>query len=226
MAGFVGLLLETLLSALVAPAMMLIQSQAIASILMGRDVGWQVQRRDDGSLSWGETATRYAGQTIFGAILGMSAYVVSLPLFLWMSPVIIGLLTTVPLGVLTSNARIGRAFARFRLFATPEERIPPLIVRRAIELSAAPAEERTHAFDMLQRSAALSAAHRQMIGAKPERCRGSVNEALVVGCVKLDDAHTVCEAIDYLTPREVMAILSDEQGFEKLTRLFRIGQPG
>src|SRR5450759_1486334 len=100
--AFVGVILETIVSALIAPAMMLIQSQAIAAIIMGRDVGWQVQRRDDGSLSWSESARRYGGHTVFGLILGASAYAVSLPLFLWMTPVVVGLLLTVPLAVLTS----------------------------------------------------------------------------------------------------------------------------
>jgi membrane glycosyltransferase len=105
--AFIGVILETIISALIAPAMMLIQSQAIAAIMMGRDVGWQVQRRNDGSLSWPESARRYAGHTVFGFILGASAYAVSLPLFLWMTPVVVGLLLTIPLAVLTSYSRLG-----------------------------------------------------------------------------------------------------------------------
>jgi hypothetical protein len=46
--ALVGILLETLLSALIAPVMMIFQSTAVGEILLGRDSGWQVQRRDDG----------------------------------------------------------------------------------------------------------------------------------------------------------------------------------
>ena len=41
--------IETLLSGLIAPVMMIFQSTAVGEILLGRDAGWQVQRRDDGA---------------------------------------------------------------------------------------------------------------------------------------------------------------------------------
>ena len=44
------MLFETLISGLIAPVMMLIQSASVMAILSGRDSGWQAQRRDDGSL--------------------------------------------------------------------------------------------------------------------------------------------------------------------------------
>ena len=43
-------LLEILISAALAPIMMLIQSGAVLQILSGRDTGWNPQRRDDGSI--------------------------------------------------------------------------------------------------------------------------------------------------------------------------------
>jgi membrane glycosyltransferase len=43
-------LIEVVLSALLAPIMMLIQSGAVFQILAGRDTGWNPQRRDDGSI--------------------------------------------------------------------------------------------------------------------------------------------------------------------------------
>ena len=52
--GFFTLILSTLveviLSALLAPIMMVIQSGAVVNILSGRDTGWNPQRRDDGSI--------------------------------------------------------------------------------------------------------------------------------------------------------------------------------
>ena len=40
-------LIEMFLSALLAPILMLIQSGSVFQILLGRDTGWQPQRRDD-----------------------------------------------------------------------------------------------------------------------------------------------------------------------------------
>ena len=46
--GFLGLLIETLISGLAAPILMLMQTVAVLQILLGRDAGWSAQRRDDG----------------------------------------------------------------------------------------------------------------------------------------------------------------------------------
>ncbi len=85
-------MIETFLSGLIAPVMMIFQSVAVAEILLGRDAGWQVQRRDDGEVPREELIRKYALPTLFGVAMAASAYAVSLPLLLWMAPVIIGLL--------------------------------------------------------------------------------------------------------------------------------------
>src|SRR5215216_6751562 len=79
-----GIVAETVLSGLTAPVMMIFQSSAVAEILLGRDAGWQVQRRDDGEVSRHETMRKYAIPTLFGIAMAISAYVVSLPLLFWM----------------------------------------------------------------------------------------------------------------------------------------------
>ena len=54
--AFAGMLFEIVVSGLIAPVMMLIQSASVAGILMGRDTGWKAQRRDDGTLPWRDVA--------------------------------------------------------------------------------------------------------------------------------------------------------------------------
>src|SRR4029453_4917203 len=87
-----GILPETILSGLTAPIMMIFQSSAVGEILFGRDAGWQVQRRDDGAVSHRDTVNPYAVPTLVGIAMAVAAYAVSLPLLLWMTPVILGLL--------------------------------------------------------------------------------------------------------------------------------------
>ena len=86
-----GIIAETVLSGLTAPIMMIFQSSAVAEILFGRDAGWQVQRRDDGAVSRRDTVNTYAVPTLVGIAMAVAAYAVSLPLLLWMPPVILGL---------------------------------------------------------------------------------------------------------------------------------------
>src|SRR5207247_10347091 len=68
---FMGLMIETFLSGLIAPVMMIFQSTAMGEILLGRDVGWQVQRRDDGEWSREELTRKCGVPNLFG--VGMAA---------------------------------------------------------------------------------------------------------------------------------------------------------
>jgi membrane glycosyltransferase len=86
-----GIVIETLISGLTAPVMMIFQSSAVTEILLGRDAGWQVQRRDDGAIPRREVVRKYSLPTLCGVVMAVSAYAVSLPLLLWMAPVIVGL---------------------------------------------------------------------------------------------------------------------------------------
>ena len=51
--------IEILLSALMAPILMVIQSGSVFQILLGRDTGWQPQRRDDGSIPLRDIVRRW-----------------------------------------------------------------------------------------------------------------------------------------------------------------------
>ena len=128
-----GLLLETVLAALMAPITMYLQSRGVAEVLAGRDSGWDAQRRDDGSLPLSALLARYGGLTLFGIGAGVVAYLVSPGLAAWMSPVIAGLVLSIPIVALTSARAPGDWLRRARIFATPEETSPPEILLRARE---------------------------------------------------------------------------------------------
>src|SRR2546430_6288642 len=129
-----GIVAETVLSGLTAPIMMIFQSSAVAEILFGRDAGWQVQRRDDGAVSHRDIVSTYSVPTLIGVAMAVSAYAVSLPLLLWMTPVIIGLLLAVPMAMLSSSTGSNRTP---RLFKTPEQTAPPRVLQIANELASA-----------------------------------------------------------------------------------------
>src|SRR5215216_474341 len=122
-----GIVTETLLSGLIAPVMMIFQSWAVAEILFGRDAGWQVQRRDDGEVTRHEVIRRYALPSLIGIVMAATAYAVSLPLLLWMAPVIVGLLLAVPIGLISSTAASANTGKQPLLFRTPEQTLPPAV---------------------------------------------------------------------------------------------------
>jgi len=221
--AFVSMLVETVISALIAPVMMLIQSVSVMQVLSGRDSGWKAQRRDDGSLPLRATMRRYAWHTAFGLLLALAAYEVSFSLFAWMTPVIVGLILAIPLAQWTADPAAGRRMRRHKLLLTPEETAPPEILRRANALAAefAGEDESPDAIARLFAEPALLAAHRAMLPPAAARRRGDIEVALVVGLAKLDECTTLAEASAALTRTETMALLTDARGLDRLAALDR-----
>jgi membrane glycosyltransferase len=199
-----GLIAETLVSGLIAPVMMIFQSSAVAEILLGRDAGWQVQRRDDGAVSRRDTIRKYAMPTLFGVAMAASAYAVSLPLLFWMMPVILGLLLAVPIALLSSSAGTKRAP---RLFRTPEESSPPPVLVRANQLAnvshaiACPLRE-------LREDPALREAHLNNLSTWRPRKRGEIDHRLAIARAKIEEALSFDDAAAFLDPGETFAVLN------------------
>ena len=60
-------LVEIVMSSLLAPIMMLIQSGSVMQILLGRDTGWNPQRRDDGSIPLRDIVRRHRSHVALGS---------------------------------------------------------------------------------------------------------------------------------------------------------------
>src|SRR6266550_4056675 len=209
---FMGLTIETFLSGLIAPVMMIFQSTAMGEILLGRDVGWQVQRRDDGEWSREELTRKCAVPTLFGVGMAASAFAVSLPLLLWMAPVILGLLLSIPIAMLTSKASNPNS----RLFRTPEEKAPPQVLVRANELASAAGAAIERPLLELRSDPRLLDAHLMNLPRDRSRNRGQINPHLAIARAKIEDAETLDEALGYLTSREEFAVLGSPGTLETL----------
>jgi membrane glycosyltransferase len=203
--ALIGILSETLLSGLIAPVMMIFQSIAVAEILIGRDAGWQVQRRDDGEVPRREIARKYALPTLVGVVMAFSAYAVSLPLLLWMVPVIAGLVLAIPVAMLSSAARPG--LQRSRLFNTPEQTAPPKVLLRANELADTYRRPVTCPLRELRNNPDLLSAHLKTLRAI-RRTRGRIDPHLAIARAKIEDAESFDEALQYLDSRERFAVLN------------------
>jgi membrane glycosyltransferase len=237
--GFLGLvgslLLETLIAGLMAPVVMLTQSIDVVAILLGRDSGWNAQRRDDGGVPLRDVIRLYRRHTILGVLLGIGAWAVSPYLALWMLPVVLGLALAVPLAALTGRRSLGVGLRRIGLLRIPEESHPPAVLRRAAALwevgDRAVVDQNSGRESVLGDVAkllhdpALLAAHRQML--PPGRRPGidPLNVALLTGSAKL--AETDC--LDSVWPKldlvERAAVLSDERALDRLVALHRAAQP-
>jgi len=223
--GFAGLLIETLISGLTAPILMLMQTAAVLQILLGRDAGWSAQRRDAAAaMPLRESLRRYRWHTLFGFSFAAAAFAVSPPLFLWMTPVIVGLVFAVPLATLTARPNWGLALRRLGLLSIPEERAPPRILSHAEELTASlraverkPGELMAAFLD----DPDLVELHRRMLPPPRRRSGRDLDVHLVVGLAKLDECTNLEETLEVLSEAEKRALLGSERGLERLAALWR-----
>lgn len=208
----VSALIEVLFSAVFAPIMMLIQSGSVFQILLGRDTGWNPQRRDDGSIPFKDIVRRHRTHAVLGVVTGISAFMIATSLFAWMSPTIVGLVLAIPLSWASGQLGIGLWLKRHRLLITPEEGDPPGIAVRANALQAEFAKagfDDADGLAALHSDPALREAHALMLPEAPLRRRGEIEPDRAVAQAKLVDAETIEDATIWLKPKERMVVLHD-----------------
>jgi membrane glycosyltransferase len=147
---------------------------------------------------------KYALPTVFGIVMAASAYAVSLPLLLWMTPVIIGLVLSIPIAMLSS--RLSRPNSR--LFRTPEESAPPPVLVRANQLASAADEIVTPPLRTLKDDRQLLEKHLANLPVNHRRHRGQIDPHLAIARAKIEDAQSFDEAVGYLTAHETFAVLN------------------
>jgi len=220
----VSSVIEILFSALFAPILMLIQSGSVFQILLGRDTGWQPQRRDDGSIPFKDIVRRHRWHTVLGLVTGTAAFSIATSLFLWMSPTILGLLAAIPLSWLSGQLGAGLALKRAGLLLTPEETAPPAIATQANALQSRNATQgfdETDALAALYKDPALREQHETMLPPTKPRRRGEIETDRALAEAKLVDAQTIDDALAWLKPKERMVVLHDRALLGMAVRLGR-----
>jgi membrane glycosyltransferase len=218
--GFVSVIVETVVSALIAPIMMLMQSRAMAEIFLGRDAGWAGQRREGGATALAELARFYAVPTLLGAALALGAAAVSGSLVLWMSAVIAGLALAIPTAAVTSHPAFGRCLRAGGLLLTAEERFAPPVLICANNAAAADrvCDGNADPIALLAGRPALLDAHVDMLPeSRPSRPE-EIDADLAVALARIDVADTRAAAVAALTRKELFAVLASRDAVMKLMR--------
>jgi membrane glycosyltransferase len=120
-----GVLGETLFSTLHAPLLMLWHTRFVLTNLAGISVGWTTQKRTADGTDWLYAIQRHWGHTLIGIAWGWFTWKLDPGLFWWFTPLLAGMVCSVPLSVLTSRRNLGARARRAGLFLTPEETMPP-----------------------------------------------------------------------------------------------------
>jgi membrane glycosyltransferase len=224
----ISTLFETLMSALFAPIMMLIQTGHVLHILFGFDTGWDPQRRDDGSVPVKAIVRRHRWHVALGALSLVAGLLISPSLVAWMSPTIAGLILAIGISWVTGQRWLGLAFRRAGVLVTPEETTAPRIARRGRHLSrvfARAKEDDANGLLAIHEDQQLRTLHESWLPARKPRQRGQITADRAVAEAKLADAETIEDAAEWLNRGERMVALSDRALLSMLARLPRRTAP-
>jgi membrane glycosyltransferase len=225
----ISFIVEVIMSALLAPVMMLIQSGAVFQILAGRDTGWNPQRRDDGSIPLGDIIRRHRSHVALGAIAGISAFLIATSLFAWMSPTILGLLLAIQISWASGQLSIGLWLKERGILLTPEETTRPPIADRANALSEELAKrgfDDCEAVTVLHQNPELRQSHIDMLPVAVPRPRGHITAERAMAEAKLAEANSLEEVANWLHPKERRVVLTDRALLSILARLPATALPG
>ena len=210
---------ETILSALYAPIMMLVQTQHVIEILTGRDSGWNAQRRHAHMTTWREAWSFHWPHLVIGIVIGVIAFL-----------------------HLADAARVAHADTRrpaARGAAVEDQRqrqarpLPRLVPRAAHtgretracgdpatrRVAGARASMPTDGLRYIARNRQARYAHITGNLPRPQETRGHPDPHRLTAERKLADARTLNEVLAWLGPAERVHVAGDARLLERLAEL-------
>jgi membrane glycosyltransferase len=121
----VSVVLEIILSSLLAPIRMVFHSRFVLMNLLGRTVSWRSQGRGDDETSWREAIRHHGVDSLFASAWGAMLFWLNPGYFWWVTPIVGALILSVPVSVYASRVSLGQGARRRGLFLIPEESDPP-----------------------------------------------------------------------------------------------------
>ena len=215
-----GAVAETILSALYAPIMMMMQVRQVSEILIGQDSGWSTQSRKHARTPWGTLFRRHWLQTLSGIVVSVVLLYVSPDLFVWMSPALVGLVFALPLSAASGSAALATITRVLGFLSVPEEVNVPRVIALRDEAEARLEELLDGVtIERLLSDEVARQRHFAAVLPRPPAARGHPDIMFITARAKLGDAHTAAEALSWLSPPERLAVLGDRDLFHVLVQL-------
>jgi membrane glycosyltransferase len=202
---------EILLSALIAPILMLIDCGIILDILRGKDSGWRPQRRADDSLRWSQILYRHRWHMVMGAVLIAASRFISWQMLAWLLPAVVGMMLAVPVSQWTGSAAVGRWFRRMGVLRVPTELESPAIVTQAQATYPIYRDVAAAAPDLLAIAADRKNLERHLAlvdRAPHDQGIDPVDPVQATANLKIERAGTRQDAVAVLTPQECARVQS------------------
>ncbi len=205
-----SVLLEMLVSALMAPIRMLAHSRHVIEGLSGMKLRWAGQNRSE-ETTWREALVDQAPGSLLAASWAVFAWWLDPLFFLWSLPVAIPLIVAAPVSVVTARVSVGRFLRRHRLLLSPEEYRPGAVLSAVAQAQAEVGERGDRsAFVHVVVDPVLNRLH---VATTRDYRRGVKSETiarLVLRCER--------DGPEALSPREVTQLAQDRAALETLHR--------
>jgi membrane glycosyltransferase len=158
--------IETITSIITAPIMMLYHTYFVIAVFLRRSVSWDNQQRSESRVTLHEAIAAHALHTIVGLAAAVLIQLFAPTVLPWISPVLVGLIFSIPAAMLLGSRYVGLRLRHRRLLLIPEEfDAPPIIRRRQRHLARYLTATRRapHAFLRAIADPALSKLHAQLL---------------------------------------------------------------
>lgn len=213
-----GVIVETIISALVAPILMAAQSSAVLSVLAGGDSGWAPQRRGDKNYSPSDVFRRHARTMLVGLALFIMALSISPVFAAWLSPAAAGLILAGFISTWTGSNIAGGFFRRAGIMATPTEKSSPRSYALASDIYEAYADLTAPSFLQLLRDETLQDRRTPLIDAHWPLATGDIHSPLATAVARAQKIESLDLLASALSPAEKMALLNAPTELSDITR--------
>ncbi|TWU60197.1 Glucans biosynthesis glucosyltransferase H [Rubripirellula tenax] len=128
-----GGMAEILISILLSPIMAMFHTRFVLSALRGTSVKWMAQQRDEHGVRWSDAVKQFGLFSAVGTSLAIATWLAIPRMLIWFSPMLIGLVFSIPIAVAMGSRWWGHAFKRIGLLIIPEETTMPRVCEYQIE---------------------------------------------------------------------------------------------
>ncbi|MCB4434670.1 glucans biosynthesis glucosyltransferase MdoH [Alteromonas sp. McT4-15] len=116
-----GAAAELLMAVLIAPLMMFYHSYFVISVFVGHSVKWEAQEREGRKVPWKVAIKHTQIMSCLAVAWGVTTFYFTPSLFMWLLPVLVGMVLAAPVIRLSSSDRLGVTMRNWGVFVIDQE---------------------------------------------------------------------------------------------------------
>ena len=113
--------LELMMAVLIAPLMMFYHSYFVLSVLIGHSVKWEAQEREGRKVPWKVAFKHTQIMSCLAIVWGVTTFYYTPSLFMWLLPVLVGMVLAAPVIHFSSSDSLGMAMRKRGIFVIDQE---------------------------------------------------------------------------------------------------------